>query len=189
MDGAAGHYRAHISCQNERRELHQNLTEAVSELLEAFRRTNSCLPHNIVVYRDGVGEGNFEEVLKVELVAIQAAVENAAALCGQMSSIPISIVICQKSHNSRFVYGNGTSSDEFVNLCPGICVDAAGGSRSVTSMVFNEFYINSHVAIQGTAKPCRYTLLFDQIGFKVGSVQASIDNCCYFLLANIVVRD
>ena len=31
----------------------------------------------------------------------------------------------------------------------------------------NEFYLNSHVAIQGTSKPCKYSLIYDEIGFKV----------------------
>ena len=179
MDGYAGQYCAHISCQNERRELHQNLTEAVEELLKCFKKINSCLPSNIIVYRDGVGEGNFDDVLKVELVSIREAVENASSYCGESAVIPVAIVICQKRHNSRFAYtpnGNGSSANEFINLCPGACIDAAGGLHSVTSRESNEFYINSHVAIQGTAKPCRYTLLYDQIGLKVSPTTVSVNN-------------
>lgn len=34
----------------------------------------------------------------------------------------------------------------------------------------NEFYLNSHIAIQGTSKPCKYSLIYDEIGFKVASM-------------------
>lgn len=37
----------------------------------------------------------------------------------------------------------------FINPCPGLCVDAVGGSKSIASGVVNEFYLNSQVAIQG----------------------------------------
>lgn len=41
----------------------------------------------------------------------------------------------------------------------------------ITSPTLNEFYLNSHAAIQGTSKPCRYTLLYDNIGFKMSELQ------------------
>lgn len=43
-------------------------------LLTAFRqRNNGRMPDHIVVYRDGVGDGQFDEVLNKELPCIQNA--------------------------------------------------------------------------------------------------------------------
>lgn len=58
-----------------------------------------------------------------------------------------------------------------INPCPGLCVDAFGKGNSISSGVINEFYINSHVAIQGTAKPCKYALIYDEIGFKISELE------------------
>jgi len=57
------------------------------------------------------------------------------------------------------------------NVCPGICVDNRGGLESIVSTDFPEFYLNSHSAGLGTAKPCKYTLVFDEIGFKNSELQ------------------
>jgi Piwi domain len=59
----------------------------------------------------------------------------------------------------------------YINPCPGLCVDASGGANSISSGHLNEFYLNSHVAIQGTAKPCKYTLVHDEIGFKISELE------------------
>lgn len=58
-----------------------------------------------------------------------------------------------------------------INPCPGLVVDARGGDRSIVSGSYNEFYLNTHVAIQGTAKPCKYTLIYDEIGFKLSELE------------------
>ena len=56
-------------------------------------------------------------------------------------------------------------------MCPGVVVDSRGGHRSIVSGNFNEFYLNSHAAILGTAKPCRYVLIHDEIGFKLSEIE------------------
>jgi hypothetical protein len=43
------------------------------------------------------------------------------------------------------------------------------------STALNEFYLNSHVSIQGTSKPCRYSLIHDEIGIKVRLLKL----CCW----------
>ena len=72
--------------------------------------------------------------------------------------------------------------NSFLNICPGVCVDSSSvhGQRTdenglnmsgITSAEFNEFYLNSHVAIQGTAKAAKYTLIYDEIGMKISELE------------------
>jgi eukaryotic translation initiation factor 2C len=42
-----------------------------------------------------------------------------------------------------------------------------------------EFYLNSHTAIQGTSKPTKYTLVYDEIGFKLGELELMSYWLCY----------
>jgi eukaryotic translation initiation factor 2C len=86
-------------------------------------------------------------------------------------------VICQKRHKARFAYEN--SEKNYVNCCPGVCVDASGGDYSVSSALVNEFYLNSHNAIQGTAKACKYSLIYDEIGFKISELEILTYWVCY----------
>lgn len=163
VDGAATKYVAHISAQAGRQEMVSDLTNAMSCLLTSFRqRNNKRMPETIVVYRDGVSEGQYHAVLNDELPRIREAV----VLQGYPEdAVKIAVVICTKGHNTRLVAQEGPSG-EMMNVCSGLVVDSV-----ITSPHLNEFYLNSHAAIQGTSKPCRYTLLYDQVGFKMAELQ------------------
>jgi hypothetical protein len=39
--------------------------------------------------------------------------------------------------------------------------------NSICTTEYNEFYLNSHLAVLGTSKPTKYTLIYDEIGLKV----------------------
>ena len=62
-------------------------------------------------------------------------------------------------------------------------MDASGGYNSFVSANYNEFYLCSHTAIQGTAKPARYTLIYDTIGLKVSSIPLQTQQCILNALA------
>ncbi len=57
------------------------LEEAMTQLFTTFRQRNSgVMPEHIVVYRDGVGDGQFNEVLDRELPCIQNALASTVSL-------------------------------------------------------------------------------------------------------------
>ena len=115
------------------------------------------------MYRDGVSDGQFQEVLNKELPSIKSALEMHG-----YPDVKVAIVICMKRHHTRLVYQEGGS---FINPCPGLCVDSSGGNKSIVSAAVNEFYLNSHTAILGTSRPCRYVLIHDEIGFKISELE------------------
>ncbi len=45
--------------------------------------------------------------------------------------------------------------------------ESGAALHSVCSLEHNEFYLNSHLAVLGTSKPCKYSLIYDEIGLKV----------------------
>jgi eukaryotic translation initiation factor 2C len=173
MDGKLGQYCAHISSGAGE----PNLVRAISALLETFcHRNEGRMPRRIIVYRDGVADNQFESVLEKELNAFKNAFMERGYSEGY---VKIAIVMCQKRHSARFVYETQSGGKtEYANPCVGLCVDARhviaiGSSRdnsdigSINSPNLNEFYLNSHAAVLGTSKPCKYTLIYDEIGFKV----------------------
>jgi hypothetical protein len=48
-------------------------------------------------------------------------------------------------------------------------MDAPDAVGSITAPNMNEFYLNAHAAILGTSKPCKYDLIYDEIGLEVSS--------------------
>jgi len=169
MDNKASQYAAHISAQAPRQEMIGCLEDAVVSLLNTYRSKNGGrMPETVIVFRDGVSDGQFEQVTNIELPAVKSALESLG-----FPEVKVAVVVCQKGHHTRLVYeerGHGGSMS-YVNPCPGLCVDSNGGDLSITSGWYNEFYLNSHTAIQGTAKPCKYSLVYDEIGLKIAELE------------------
>ena len=92
LNGQASQYAAHISAQAPRVEMVAALTEAMFSLLSTFKSKNQGrMPEHIIVYRDGVSEGQFEEVLDKELKSLkQALAEHGDLNC------KIAFIVCQK---------------------------------------------------------------------------------------------
>jgi hypothetical protein len=64
MDGRASQYIAHLSSQNSRVEMVFALQDAMVSLLKSFKERNGGkIPNNIIVFRDGVSDGQFDQVL------------------------------------------------------------------------------------------------------------------------------
>lgn len=61
-------------CCMERQEIVQEMSSMVQELLIMFyKSTGGFKPHRIIMYRDGVSEGQFIQVLQHELTAVREA--------------------------------------------------------------------------------------------------------------------
>lgn len=187
MDGMLGQYAAHVSTCASRKEPVDTLRAAMNALLERFAmKNNGDSPTRIIVYRDGVADNQFDEVVERELAAYQEAIDDRGL---PANSVKISIVVCQKRHHTRLVYKSGESEDTFKNPCVGLCIDGNTGETkkkiadedgdsdvkdlcdSIASSTLNDFYLNSHLAVLGTSKPCKYTLIYDEIGIKMQELE------------------
>eukprot|EP01034_Spumella_vulgaris_P033674 gene33674-41546_t len=171
MDGKLGQYCAHISTSRTRgQEVNDTLGEPFVQLLTVFRARNcGRWPKRIIVYRDGVSDGEFDKVVVDEVGAMKSALED---LGHSEHTMPIAVVVCQKRHHTRLFYEN--ADGKLGNSCAGLCTDARNGHsesgaalHSIVSPSGVEFYLNSHGEGLGTSKSCRYTLIYDEIGFKL----------------------
>lgn len=117
-------------------------------------KNNQNLPENILVYRDGVSEGQFDLVLSEELPQLRKACQKLYV----KAQPKFTIVICGKRHHTRFYPTDAKNMDKSGNVQPGTVVD-----RGVTSARTWEFFLQAHAAIKGTARPCHYTVVLDEI--------------------------
>lgn len=104
-------YAATVRVQQHRQEIIQELSSMVRELLIMFyKSTGGYKPHRIILYRDGVSEGQFLAVLQHELTAIREA---CIKLEGDYKP-GITFIVVQKRHHTRYVLSVLTSHSQGV---------------------------------------------------------------------------
>ena len=111
------------------------LKEIAKVLLDNYQKVRKSYPKKILVLRDGIGEGDFKNVIKYELGSIQEA-------CRELKqAIKITYIMVQKRHNARFMPENvnAQGKPKEQNVKPGTVVDSV-----ITHHKFWEFYICSH---------------------------------------------
>ncbi|KAH9283567.1 Protein argonaute-2 [Echinococcus granulosus] len=138
-----------------------------SDLLKTFaKHNNDRLPTKVIVYRDGVSEGQFNRILDIELSAMQRACSNL-----RPDYEPgITFIVVQKRHHIRF---NPVGS-EAKNVLPGTVVDA-----QITHHREFDFYLCSHEGIQGTSKPAHYHVLYDDNDWQSDDLQQFTYYLCH----------
>ncbi|TVY80632.1 Protein argonaute [Lachnellula suecica] len=132
-----------------------------------------ALPQHIYYFRDGVSEGQYAHVLDQEVAHIK---EFIASRYPQAAAIKFTITVCSKRHHIRFFpkEGDNMAADKNANSLPGTLVE-----RDVTHPFEYDFYLSSHSAIQGTARPVHYHVLKDEAQTPPNEFQAMIYKHCY----------
>ncbi|KAE9400886.1 argonaute-like protein [Gymnopus androsaceus JB14] len=175
VDSKFGQYSTSMELQESKKEMVTNLASMMVERLNAFRKNNgSSLPDRIIVYRDGVSEGQFNTVVSEEMPAIQAAFRKFTSPKAQYNP-KLTIVICGKRHHTRFYPMEAANADNNGNPKPGTVVD-----QGVTSVYnFDFFYFKAHGGLQGTTRPTHYYVVHDEIGFKADELQTLTNSVSY----------
>lgn len=159
IDEWLGQWPADIRVQPARQEMVTDLDAMFKSRLLLWRERNKTLPENILVYRDGVSEGQYDIVLDQELPALRAACKVVYSAPDTKASKPrITIIIVGKRHNTRFYPTKMEEADRGGNPMNGTVVD-----RGVTEARNWDFFLQAHAAIQGTARPVHYYVVYDQI--------------------------
>ncbi|CAJ0960664.1 unnamed protein product, partial [Mesorhabditis belari] len=164
-------YGANVKVQRKCRESVVYLLDAVRERLVSFYKNTHQKPERIIVYRDGVSEGQFAEVLREEIQGIRSA-------CLTLSNDyrpPITYVVVQKRHHARLFckFGKDTVG-KAKNIPPGTTVDTG-----IVSPEGFDFYLCSHFGIQGTSRPAHYLVLWDDNNFTADEMQAITYSMCH----------
>ncbi|XP_077244502.1 argonaute family protein isoform X2 [Tasmannia lanceolata] len=164
----ANKYASRICAQPHRTEKIQKLGEMCLELIEAYARMNKIKPAKIILFRDGVSEGQFDMVLNEELHDLRAAIESDGY------SPTITLVVAQKRHLTRAFPQDESQGGKTGNIPPGTVIDT-----TITHPYGFDFYLCSHNGIIGTSKPTHYHVLWDEHGFSSDEIQRLIYNLCY----------
>jgi hypothetical protein len=137
-----------------------DLASMLKSRLELWQARNKSLPDNILIYRDGVSDGQMNLVLTKELPELRRACNDEKFQNYYKKAGPpkISIIIVGKRHHTRFYPTKMEDASKTHNCNPGTVVD-----RGVTQARTWEFYLQAHHCLQGTARPAHYVVILDEI--------------------------
>ncbi|KAH7715627.1 WAGO-2 protein [Aphelenchoides avenae] len=147
------------------------IVKIITTCIENFLRNRRERPKHVIIYRNGCSEGQFANIIKYEVPLIYAALRKQNCLADVVLLVPN-----KKQQDVRLFQERVNSQDKppAQNIKPGTVVDTHIVHPRVT-----EFYLNSHVALQGSAKTPRYTVLVNDPEFSLDKLQAMTYWLCY----------
>lgn len=131
----------------------------------------NATPNHVIYFRDGVTEGQFAQVLQHEIGEIRRW------FLAKKMRPKFTVIVATKHHHIRFFPRSdqrNKGGDQNLNPKPGLLVES-----EVTHPFMWDFYLNSHKAIQGTARPVHYYVILDEMNCPANALQRMIYHQCY----------
>jgi eukaryotic translation initiation factor 2C len=149
------------------------LRKLFKPMLENWMMANSGrAPKRVIYVRDGVSRELGDRVLQDEVKDLKnCLIERFSANEGSVKvaqEIRFTVIVCTKRHHVRFFPRPGTG-DRNGNPLPGTLVETG-----CTGAVDLDWYLCSHAAIKGTARPMHYHVLLDENNFGLEELQQFI---------------
>ncbi|ODM98432.1 Piwi-like protein 1 [Orchesella cincta] len=165
-----------------REEVATKVADMFDDCLRKYFKKNQVLPERIMMYRDGVGEGQLREVYEKELEGIKANI--ALRYKHKSTDLPkLTYIVVNKRINTRF-YAQGRG-DPYMNPPPGTVVDdtVTRPERQSCSVLKvkpgYDFFLVSSVARQGCVSPTYYNVLYDESELGPNKIQLFTYKLCH----------
>jgi len=175
------HFPAGLALQRNRNvnkdseEMVEGLVKLLVDRLQLYEKKMKALPERILIYRDGVSEGQYKLSLERELPQILEACKKFNTAGRKTPYRPtISIIVCGKRHHARL---HATQADQMSrngNTLPGTVVD-----KGITDTYNHDFYLQAHSGLQGTVKSTHYIVIYDENSITADQIQVGTNNASY----------
>ncbi|XP_051887860.1 piwi-like protein 1 [Pristis pectinata] len=152
--------------QDRGQELVDGLKVCLQAALKAWHACNKCLPGRIIVYRDGVGDGQLNTVVNYEVPQLLDCLKYLTDYHPKLS-----VIVVKKRVNARFFSQAG---GRLQNPPPGTVIDT-----DVTRPEWYDFYIVSQSVKVGTVTPTHYNVVFDNSNLKPDYMQRLTYKLCH----------
>lgn len=165
-------YAAHCATNGFRVEMvtQENINELANYVKSWMNNIGKgALPSRVIYFRDGVSEGQYQHVIEQEIADLKALFKNI----NPKNDTKFTVLIGSKRHQIRF-FPSGTAGDRNGNPKPGTLVETG-----VTNPFEFDFYLCSHAAIKGTARPMHYYCLLNEAGMGAEEIQQMLYDHCY----------
>ncbi|XP_077325966.1 piwi-like protein 2 isoform X2 [Lithobates pipiens] len=134
--------------------------------LQKYHEVNHVLPEKIVVYRDGVSDGQLNTVQSYEIPQLQTCFSAFDNYSPRMA-----VIVVQKRISTNMYC---SSSGEFVTPTPGTIMD-----HTVTSRDWVDFYLLSHHVRQGCGVPTHYICVLNTANLNPDHLQRLTFKLCH----------
>ncbi|KAA8550054.1 hypothetical protein F0562_001738 [Nyssa sinensis] len=168
-------FRASVRTQSPKVEMIDSLFKRVSDteddgiirelLLEFYVSSGKRKPDQFIIFRDGVSESQFNQVLNIELDQII----EACKFLDEKWSPKFVVIVAQKNHHTKFFQPGSPD-----NVPPGTVID-----NKVCHPRNNDFYLCAHAGMIGTTRPTHYHVLLDEVGFSPDDLQDLVHSLSY----------
>ncbi|GFS37844.1 argonaute family protein [Actinidia rufa] len=168
-------YRACVRTQSPKVEMIDSLFKRVSDtedegiirelLLDFYTSSGKRKPDQIIIFRDGVSESQFNQVLNIELDQII----EACKFLDEKWCPKFVVIVAQKNHHTKFFQPGSPD-----NVPPGTVIDS-----KVCHPRNNDFYMCAHAGMIGTTRPTHYHVLLDEVGFSADDLQELVHSLSY----------
>lgn len=172
-------YMGAVAINNHRQDIihRKPMNEMMAPQLKTWMRLNGGkLPKRILYFRDGVAREMAKYILDTEVAQIKDSLANAmnskegAKLA---EAVTFTVVIATKRHHTR-IFPEPNKGDKNGNCLPGTFVD-----MQATGAVDLDWFMISHVALKGTAKPMHYNVVLDENKYKMEALQQFVHDSCF----------
>lgn len=149
------------------KELGDQYKTAFIKALEKYREMNGIFPSNVVIFRDGVGDGQLKSCKEYEVSQFESCLRDYS-----IDNVKLTLVVVQKRINTRIFLRKGT--DNFENPTPGCVLD-----NTVTRRNWYDFFLIAQHVRQGTVTPTHYIVVHDTAKLKPDHVQKLTYKLCH----------
>jgi len=176
IDPKCSRYVPYMSVQPAHQQIIEGFYDMCKRALYDFKdytikalKKNKPMLNRIIFYRDGVSEGEYQQVLERELPFLKKA-------CEELELNPkITLIIVGKRHHIRFFPQKQSDGDRSSGNCPaGTVVDT-----DICHPTDFDYYLLSHGGLKGTSRPAHYVVLHDENQFSADSLQALSFSLCH----------
>lgn len=155
IDQTLTRYFSSITLYHNSEELVEQLCTNVCKAVQAYRALNRALPMYLVIYRDGVSEGQIPFVYENEVEGLKKKLEEVY----YGPNFKMIYIIVSKRVNIRLFYNRA-------NPKIGTIVDDV-----ITSPFKYDFFLVSQNVRQGTVSPTSYNIVSDNTGLNAEMIQ------------------
>lgn len=173
-------FKYNYKCQIQTREMIEDLSLIVLEQLEYNFKTTGMTPDHIIVFRDGISEGDFDNMRQSEVKEIKQACAKFGTKNKKKYTPKITFIVVMKRHHTRFFPTDARDAfadRKFLNIPAGTCVD--NGITHPKALNFKDFYLASHAAIQGVTKPAKYCTIYDDANLSYDDIEEFAYYLCH----------
>ncbi|KAJ8942364.1 hypothetical protein NQ318_000344 [Aromia moschata] len=138
---------------------------AFTKALEKWKNENGVFPSKIVIIRDGVSDGQFEQCRRYEIEQFETCLRQFDL------DTKLLFIVVQKRINTRIF---ALDREGASNPPPGTVLD-----HTVTRRYLQDFFLVPQNVRQGTVNPTHYVVLHDTCNLKPGQVQRLCYKLCH----------